>query len=97
MTAQSPAGKVAHTPGEWKFVQARQKTYATMTAAGKLLAIFRKPVSDEDGRLIAAAPDLLEALNAVLDYSGARSGYDAMRYGDAIERAEAAIAKAVGQ
>lgn len=53
------------------------------------------------GRSEATAPnldagvvgDLVEALTAVLDHSGARGTYHALKYADAVEKAEAALAK----
>lgn len=50
-----------------------------------------------NARLIAAAPELLAALEAVLDSSGARGTYHALRYADAVEAAEAAALKAKGE
>lgn len=49
-----------HTKGPWRYVPASEKIYATIRAGGKILAIFRKPISDEDGRLIAAAPRMFD-------------------------------------
>jgi len=54
------------------------------------------PDNEANARLIAAAPDLLEALIAVLDTSGARGTYHALKYAEAVERAEALLAKTVG-
>lgn len=45
---------------------------------------------EADARLIAAAPDLLEALRSVLDRPDTAESYDAM-----MARVQAAIAKAV--
>lgn len=53
------------------------------------------PNTEANALLIAAAPDLLEALEAVLNTSGARpSGYHAIEYSKAVAQAENAIIKA---
>ena len=49
------------TPGPWGFNQAKGKVLACLSMAGKLL-IFKNKISDQDGQLISAAPDLLQAL-----------------------------------
>lgn len=60
-----------------------------------------RPASDEgqaNARLIAAAPDLFEALEAILNTSGARkSGYDSLEYSKAVALAENALSKATAQ
>lgn len=83
-----------HSPGKWAYHPASDKLYATLRAGGKLLAIFRKPVTVADGRLIAAAPDLLEAAIAA-DAVLKAHNFDP----ENSPRAEllAAIAKATGQ
>lgn len=50
---------------------------------------------EANGRLIAAAPDLLAALNGLLDVN-ARQGVSDEDYEAAVEAANAAIAKAEG-
>lgn len=101
--------KVGHTPGPWTF----EDTHAEMGARFKVLApddefvnvvpalVFTK----ENARLIAAAPELLAALDSVcdtgrllLDYmDGPRNPENQERnLADAISAARAAIAKAKG-
>lgn len=51
------------------------------------------PESEANARLIAAAPDLLEALKDALEFIRPQYGYDC-RLADLLKRADAAIAKA---
>lgn len=87
-----------HTPGPWKFRAAKNYLLATIMANGKLLAIFSNTISDEDGRLMAAAPDLLEALKEAQQnwhhMIGLSSPAEHHRLND---RMSAAIAKATGE
>ena len=56
--------------------------------------------SEADARLIAAAPDLLEALmeaNAELEYLNDPKGYVSIRQEKIMDKARAAIAKATGE
>lgn len=54
-----------HTEKPWSFNQAKGKVLACVAMAGKLL-VFKNKVSDADGQLIAAAPELLEALEGYI-------------------------------
>jgi hypothetical protein len=94
-----------HTPGPWKTVARNYPIADTGDYDGcweVLTGDPKKPIvqiwgdSDEDeanARLIAAAPDLLEALRRLLDSGDVR---DAAEKG-ALAAARAAIAKAEGQ
>lgn len=87
-----------HTPGPWSIQrQNPSPTTGEWMVAGKspgYLAEVRDcgsgPV-EANARLIAAAPDLLEALEALI------TAVDASMYGMAIHNARAAIAKAKGE
>ena len=58
----------------------------------------RQDETEANARLIAAAPDLFEALEAILNTSGARkSGYDSLEYSKAVALAENALSKATTQ
>lgn len=76
-----------HTPGPWTVTRADWDE-ETGDAAYTLDGV--KELCIADARLIAAAPDLLEALQAVVDAAGPEAGPE-------IGKAEVAIAKATGQ
>jgi hypothetical protein len=87
---------MTHTPGPWRYVKNTGVVTSDECHIGyigdfkdKELLRFNKDRWEADARLIAAAPELLEALEATLDRS--RSGDEQ----EAIARA--AIAKARGQ
>lgn len=77
-----------HTPGPWVQFADQGKTVAIMPAmrAGDVCA-FSKPPTDDDARLMTAAPDMLEALWACRAMVG---------HPDNIAFIDAAIAKATG-
>lgn len=89
---------MTHTPGPWSYigngdVVAKSDKYC---GGEKDIASVFLTVNDEDeanARLIAAAPDLLEALKDMLDgHEDACTGYGE----GAADKARAAIAKATG-
>lgn len=77
-----------HTPGPWRYDYAPGYCGELLAANGTTLAEFVTEPSEANARLIAAAPDLLEALIDIAEKST-----DA----GAIECARAAIAKATGE
>lgn len=85
----------AHTPGPWKFYDDSndgKTNRIEIVAIGKTVARIYHSVTEEDmlnARLIAAAPDLLNAL-AVLASTCERMGIP-------VQAARAAIAKAKGE
>lgn len=83
------------TPGPWGFNQAKGKVLACLSMAGKLL-IFKNKISDQDGQLISAAPDLLEALETVLNAGRGTSGRIILEAEDEL-KVRAAIRKARGE
>lgn len=96
-----------HTPGPWT-VRAMPNEFWLMAKQGPLDVCPAKTFGLPDARLVSAAPDLLEALEAALeqlddvnDCTSAEWRSDALRSGTdfqkAIELAEAAIAKAKGE
>jgi hypothetical protein len=87
----------AHTPGPWT-AQAWQHVTAHNADGFSVIVADVKYVAgetDANARLIAAAPDLLEALSDLLDYAkhGDRSG-KGRSIGDVKRDARAAIARA---
>ncbi len=96
-----------HTPGPWTIGRIGDGTEHTapIEGAGTTVGYVEMHSFDDDetttpeqaanARLIAAAPDLLEALRALLDASpGPDKGYVSTPYFEARQSARAAIAKA---
>ena len=89
-----------HTPGPWEI--AKGKTYCAIRTDDRVIADMRLVglhYNDANARLIAAAPDLLEAMQALF---GADMVYCMMGDGkddqiEAIAKARAAIFKATGE
>ena len=90
-----------HTPGPWHVIEARG-SHSIDSVDVRVAKVARNGVDDVEGeanaRLIAAAPDLLEALYLlVVDVRVAEVDKDGgMRFSERIRHAEAAIAKATG-
>ena len=95
--------KRSHTPGPWDFVNGTSDGnipafYVRCGNRGIAHLIieerdtrYETAHTEANARLIAAAPDLLEALKAAADYIAATIGH---RGGDIMEAADAAIARA---
>lgn len=115
-----PDGPTAHTRGPWKVsdrvarIASNHDRYLVIVSPGirwVSLVMEGSPQCEEDARLIAAAPDLLEAAQKVLAQSGSnpqpekaaqsyRGGFDvgyALASAHAAQFVRAAIAKATGQ
>jgi hypothetical protein len=82
-----------HTPGPWlanrRYVETEEKTVCEVFGGNR-----------EDAHLIAAAPELLEALKLVVSYDEGNhiDGLEMMlAYSKALDAARAAIAKAEGE
>ena len=95
---------IKHTPGPW-YIR-RMKDGKTIAEIGPICAdeyagCCWLDVREEDARLIAAAPDLLEALtDAVIDFDNWAAHEDNHPHEHLVawaERARAAIAKAKGE
>ena len=86
-----------HTPGPWPIRRTDGgdiKSIGPITSAGEYAFDTWLDVSDEDARLIAAAPDLLEALQRARPHIGV--GYSAAQRYEITKLVDAAIAKATG-
>jgi hypothetical protein len=86
-----------HTPGPWRYWACRIDSSTGMEHYAQFANpkghVFRAPLqylSDADARLIAAAPDLLGALQELLGCDKTQTSFGA------VMRARAAIAKATG-
>jgi hypothetical protein len=82
-----------HTPGPWE-IEPKQARGTWIRANGSLVALAcmvdgDEPKEDANAHLISAAPDLLDALKALVDTYGSVKG-------PLIRAALAAIAKAEG-
>lgn len=70
-TKPNSAGETrpAHTPGTWKYLpdESMIETAGPVNLSGDYghICDFRSPVNEADARLIAAAPDLLAALQGI--------------------------------
>jgi hypothetical protein len=91
---------VAHTPGPWRYQEGADK-YTHIVRAGENRFVCQQPQNDEgraNARLIAAAPDLLAALQEMVDCyesAAAKSGCQCAQC-QTQRRAHAAIKKALG-
>ena len=87
-----------HTPGPWEVhpttLHPAVRSVGTANAAPRRIctagSMNGSPVDEHNARLIAAAPELLEALQFVMTASGEQPS-------TAFEQARAAIAKATGE
>jgi hypothetical protein len=84
---------MSHTPGPWKIACESGDWFATLNDYAPI------PATEANARLIAAAPDLLEALRDVIGWvpGGAAEMWHTDAPTKAVERARAAIAKAEGK
>jgi hypothetical protein len=97
----------SHTPGPWVHtkndprlcIKGMEKLHCVSRRreefADIVLETIAENISEHDAPLIAAAPDLLHALNLLLDKLNAH-GIKNKHLFDAIENAESAISKAKG-
>lgn len=95
--------QVKHTPGPWSFwhdtcAKCREDGTAEFCIDGPPGGSHGQFSSEADARLVAAAPDMLEALKAITELHGEQSsvGHDRERSMNVYCRAQAAIAKAEG-
>jgi hypothetical protein len=95
----------AHSPGPWRFRRSGDLWWAIDgPAEGRftpIVAWISHVESEADGRLMAASPDLLAALNEAVDlfavdFEGGLAGTSDNVGGAWLRQARAAIAKATG-
>jgi len=86
-----------HTPGPWSTTKTFGGQILVHTEANFVVAIVRgyKHPYKSNARLIAAAPELLDALQLLIDMDVAYQR--GPKVGEAVEYARAAIAKATGE
>ena len=102
MSSTEPKTETTHTPGPWKMGRTDLASYTTNDNTGeceRVMYVYRDQGQDriaifgdnvvEDARLIAAAPELLAALEAIV-------AYDCRLGAGLLPQARAAIAKARG-
>ncbi|HDR2785797.1 TPA: hypothetical protein QCJ60_005205 [Enterobacter sichuanensis] len=86
------------TPGKWKYtvrnVNEMMTTFHGVTIGDTYIEAATRN-EREDALLIAAAPDLLEALQAMLSKAYKQNWND--QYPDEVSKARAAIIKALGE
>ena len=94
----------AHTPGPWHVIC--QSNGVSVKIGERGIALFRWDKDDADALLIAAAPELLQALELFIaegnepSINGRHDGYSRPRHPQwrvALHAARAAIAKAKGE
>ena len=85
-----------HTPGPWRW---SKKRWYLKSQTHYVLSVKETLPSEANARLIAAAPDMLDALEGLVDRATCYCG-DCIdmpvNHGETILRAKAAIAKAKG-
>jgi hypothetical protein len=96
-----------HTPGPWTFGHWGDDFWVSPDSSGLTQKVARvtwgmgeeRKEGRENARLIAAAPELLEALSGLVDACEAHNSANGREMVDrhALERARAAIAKAEGR
>jgi hypothetical protein len=86
-----------HTPGPWEFLPPDDGNCGAITAKTGWICDFAEEPSDANARLIAAAPDLLEALKNLVNQHNTVYGIGDMEMQSAIDFAHKAIAKATGE
>ncbi|EOL9071652.1 hypothetical protein ACM92W_002469 [Cronobacter turicensis] len=84
--------KFKGTPGEWKYRNPLGEIYSE--DHGVIADLLVNGKEDENGRLIAAAPDLLDVLQLILSY---HEDGNCQLHKEDVALARAAIAKAIGE
>jgi len=86
-----------HTPAPWLICDATELKHigyrAIVTIDGDTICT-PSPMGNADAALIAAAPDLLAALQSIMQHHGIRAALLREGYGEYVDEARAAIARA---
>jgi len=97
--------KTQHTPGEWVIVKEKNNFDVESIDGETLIAIIvnqaGENVTQDNAKLIAAAPEMLEALNSLMEYKriidqwmASSRDSQAGKFESIFNKAEAAIKKA---
>ena len=84
-----------HTPGPWFTETLSPIGHCAIVDADGFTIADPSPMGQDNARLIAAAPDMLEALRAMVDYFGQHPDVD-NGLDETLTAARAAIARATG-
>lgn len=89
----------AHSPGPWRYERSGESNYMLIFCSNDEYwnSALWGYGGEADARLIAAAPDLLEALTTLLSYTLACEGLNTCEPARQIAIAQTAIAKATGK
>ena len=92
--------KSAHTPGPWQYGSGKLsnsiQVYVGAQNIASVTMLNHYEPADANARLIAAAPDLLEALRALIKTADMYWTEDKSTTWPALEESREAIAKAIG-
>jgi hypothetical protein len=87
-----------HTPAPWRYEYADGYCGEIIAANGKFVCTFTDEPSESDARLLAAAPELLEALIECERYGGGYTNCDQSYLPPTVRaQIQTAIAKARGE
>lgn len=88
-----------HTPGPWVWTPESESIHGYSPEGEALVVVYELNTNEADARLIAAAPELLEALILLEAEMVASGNANATDFGWplAIQKTRAAIAKATGE
>ena len=86
----------AHTPGPWDLDEGDLRTVYDLETSD-VVAEIDFDAGEQVGRIVAAAPELLESLTELIAMCERQVDFNDDRDGLAFKRAHAAIAKAKGQ
>ena len=90
-----------HTKGEWKISRAAQEHPYSIEAQTKTIAFIKMQTESEtteaNAKLIAAAPDLLECLEAIMPHVKGNDIYTEAEKGSLVWKCKQAINKTKGK